>query len=631
MVNVQSDGHGHFYDDSLHNILDSTKNSDAKYGLKVNMLVKASEDKSVGDMEESAEKAIKAEDQKLLLAEAPGSKKPKNEKEKFDAEFKELGESLDLGAGYSAKVLDVAAKAGAKGEDAEDSSDDAPKKPKPKPADVAGAIEQKADDKLLQKIWAQMGQKKPETKADTPAKQREITPDDADHVNVYEGNSHNTEGDSQYTADDVSDNGEKAKELSMEAKILNKLSVKLGKGDSHKGAMLLSRLLSSDTNEPPQARPFKEEGGTRKGVLPRSGLLLKVEEKILERLASKLGHGNGRTGALVLSQLLEEEEEEYVRPSSFREEGASRKDVVLPEPSWYTLSNFVREIKSGKLIRQLVPTHGMAATANWQEEVDPDTPSWFPISLFKGTDNNNNNNLKVPFSPLSVSRDGFLTVEPRLATTSSGDKKSGPSSSLPTVQNPHGGMVFLSHGSSAERGGPYLVDHWGRAVDLSKRNLPGYIIPSKSGGKSYLYVPVSALLGNKSADGEVNTWSNETQVVLTPKGPMTLNPSGCSGGVDGDASDERPTEYGGVAEGKRRSYISTSHANNNRGLNKNNQQRQSTKKQDIGSRYPSRDKRQVHVHVSHSHESFGVLEQPHHPHFASDDFLNGSYVAAITC
>ena len=552
-VNVHTDGQGHFYDESMHKAVDSTAAEDEKYGVKVNKLVKASEDKALAGIEKDAEEAVKAEDEKMKAA----AKKPKNDKEKFDAQLEALDDSLKA----SPEKPD--------GGDKEDDGDD-----KKKPVDVGGKGDAKADDKLIQKIWAQIGSgggEKPKKNHEvTTGEGREIKPDDDTTLSGLKDG-----GDFE---------GNAKTETEMEADVLRRISAKLGKGDADKGAVLLGKLLGNHTS-PPQSsllagiekvaekqehlfqtskdekdsqksgdpqkenlssnKPLSsqvEEGSRKTSVLSyQKELLFKMEAKILDGIALRLGRGDGKRGAFLLSRLMNEGVDISSESPDIQ---GSRKDE-LPTPSWYRFTDFVQEIRNGKGVNELLPVS--AESLSNQRGDDSGESSWFPLTMFKGFDES----LKLPFLPYSIKRNGRIGVE----EPSSGSKKSG-QYSMPVVRNPYGGMVFLAGSQGSTKNGPYLVDHWGHAVDLSKRDFPGFLLTSRSSKKSYLYVPINSMTGqNDTGDAAISKWSDRSKVVLTPKGPMTLgNLCGKNNIGDDGAKESVVEEKRDVIKGKQGEY-----------------------------------------------------------------------------
>lgn len=557
-VNVHTDGHGHFYDESMHKAVDSTVEEDEKYGVNINKLVKASEDKTLAGIEKDADEAVKAEDKKLI--EAP--KKPKNDKEKFDSQLQALDESLNAGEPSPVKP----------DEKKDDSKDDDAKK---KPIDVGGKGEMKSDDKLIQKIWAQIGggekpKKSQEIKGSQDDKDfngKEIKPDDGDSVLELQHE------------DDLNKSTMKEKESEMEARVLSRISTKLGRGDSIRGAELLGKLLQghplesyqkdekgtstltknqqqehesliqqqqkggedatiNQSFQPLDQQPLvqqqqQQQDASRKALVLnyQKDILFKMEAKILDGIALRLGQGDGQRGALMLSKLMNGDTPNYMDVQG------SRKDE-LPTPTWYRFSNFVQEIQNGKSVRELLPTTtSISASADSQD--GEGGSSWFPLTMFKGFDGT----LKLPFLPYSITKDGQVNTEED-SSLSGASKKSGPYS-MPPVHNPYGGMVFLARSQGSVKRGPYLVDHWGHAVDLSKRDFPGFLLTSRSSKKSYLYVPIKSMSQNSSStDTDSTQWSNQTNVVLTPKGPMSFGKQ-CSTGNEyvEDDNDENKRSF----------------------------------------------------------------------------------------
>ena len=267
--------------------------------------------------------------------------------------------------------------------------------------------------------------------------------------------------------------------------------------------------------------------------------LLKAEESLLDRLSDKLGRGNSQRGAKVLDDILSESQHianfgavplnldnNALEDShgNVNVDGKGSREIAAKQP-WYTLSTFLNEIKSGESPGSLLGSSGQPYT-----KMKDRGNNWvgfpgFSVSLLEEGQQIDKDGVHLPESDYLLNILGHLKMVEDSPHSRSWHNFSKPHLHSDTVVGRWGGMVMLTQDPNHRKKGPFLVDHWGQSIDLSKRNLNGYIFSSKNDHHGYLYIPVTAITRHYTVnDFQHGSWSDSNHTVLTPAGLMQLTP-----------------------------------------------------------------------------------------------------------
>ena len=349
--------------------------------------------------------------------------------------------------------------------------------------------------------------------------------------------------------------------------ILDRLSELVGHGSIHEGAEILSNLISSpksgyrvsfgENHSGNDGFDGYHGGATDSGydhdpeISTLSGVLgshhVGLSKDILGRLATVVGHGNVHDGAHILSQLVETSGHEGLgndHGGSFGDHhgddgpfghggfGGHGGEGIEEEArhKWWTLKNFLHDVNRGENIGALIANAMSGGVGGGGESgFGSHGNHWvgfpgFPASLFNGH-GFGSDAYHIPGSPFEITMDGKL----RLA----GDHSNGlggwqdmnhPFSDFMSDGNRWGGMTMVLNGEHGR--GPYLLDHWGNAVNLANGQHQGFVMTGHDGHK-YLFVPTSAVTGHHATGDDFHNggWHNGHQTVLTPAGLMDLNPA----------------------------------------------------------------------------------------------------------
>ena len=271
---------------------------------------------------------------------------------------------------------------------------------------------------------------------------------------------------------------------------------------------------------------------------------------VLGRLATVVGHGNVHDGAAILSQLVESSGHGINSghgidgfgghgadgfgghgADGFGGHGADGFGGHGPGgddghngPAWWSLKNFLDALNHGESLVSLI-RNGL----NGDGALGGHGNHWvgfpgFPVSLFGGH-NGGDEAHHIPGTPFEITMDGKVRLSGQHGGELGGwQDMNHPYSDYQSDGNRWGGMTMVLNGEHGK--GPYLLDHWGNAVNLADGHHQGYVMTGHDGHK-YLFVPTSAVTGHHADSDDFHNggWHDGHQTVLTPAGLMDLSPA----------------------------------------------------------------------------------------------------------
>ena len=343
--------------------------------------------------------------------------------------------------------------------------------------------------------------------------------------------------------------------------------------------------------------------------------LLRAEEKVLDTLAKRLGHGDEHKGALLLSNLLNDGEDNLhatnahlTEPNHMRLGTGVIRNNIEPKRPWYTLKEFVRELRNGASPGSLIGSSGtsytaMRGTKNHWVGFPGFSVALFKQKLFK------KDIIHIPNSPYFVDLLGSLKRMENTEHNFHWKEFYHPHIHSRTEASHWGGMAMLTRNPYNNELGPYLIDHWGHWLDLTKRFYPAYVMTSKSNRYGYLYVPITTITRHYTDnDFKHGPWKPGNKIVLTPAGLMELreiSDAALKTKIPGKITGNSLTNLKNIV--KLKSQIPVSNENN------------------FGVPFTHTPKRHLEIHEGSGPYDSTVLHTPQ-PHFASDDYLQGSYI-----
>ena len=343
--------------------------------------------------------------------------------------------------------------------------------------------------------------------------------------------------------------------------------------------------------------------------------LVRAEEKVLDTLATRLGHGDEHKGALLLRNLLNDGEDNLhatnihlTEPNHIRLETGVIRNNIEPKRPWYTLKEFVKELRNGASPGSLIGSSGtsytaMRGTKNHWVGFPGFSVALFRQKLFK------KDIIHIPNSPYSVDLLGSLKRMENTEHNLHWKEFDHPHIHSRTEASHWGGMTMLTRNPYNNEHGPYLIDHWGHWLDLTKRSYPAYVMTSKSNRYGYLYVPITTITRHYTDnDFKHGPWKPGNKIVLTPAGLMELreiSDAVMKTKIPGKITGNSVTNLENIVTLK--SQIPLSNENK------------------FGVPTTHTPKRHLEIHEGSGTYDSTVLRTPR-IHFASDDYLQGSYI-----
>ena len=357
------------------------------------------------------------------------------------------------------------------------------------------------------------------------------------------------------------------------------------------------------------------EAMRQKNIHDYHASLLRAEEKVLDSLAKRLGHGDEHKGALLLSNLLDDGEDNLhatdihlTEPSHIRLGTGVIRNNIEPKRPWYTLKEFVKELRNGASPGSLIGSSGtsyttMRGTKNHWVGFPGFSVALFKQKLFK------KDIIHIPNSPYSVDLLGSLKRMENTKHNFLWKEFYHPHIHSRTEASHWGGMTMLTRNPYNNEHGPYLIDHWGHWLDLTKRSYPAYVMTSKSNRYGYLYVPITTITRHYTDnDFKHGPWKPGNKIVLTPAGLMELREIS-----DAVMKTKIPGKITGNIVTNLESIVTLKSQ-----IPVNNENK-------FGVSTTHTPKRHLEIHKGGDPYDSTVFHTPQ-THFASDDYLQGSYI-----